>query len=135
MKQALLFAAIGVIAVSACGGVDQQQQADLPSAPGLQAAAPAANSCEWKVASNLAKDYFSIMDDYKLAKGYLGAAENAAYTSVDRNNNLFEVFKLVASARDSNHVKAGGQTAGGELIALLVTDEQVDQSFSIGRNQ
>jgi hypothetical protein len=120
MKQALLFAA-GVLALSACSGVDQQTS-DLPSSPEVFAAPPSSLSCEWKAAGTAAKNYFSLRADKQAASGYLSDAEKAAAGSQLRNDKLFEVFKLVESARTAGNVVAGAEAQGALLVFILVKD-------------
>ena len=135
MKQALLFAAMGALALAACSGADQQVS-DLPSSPGIQAAPPVSQSCAWRDAGTYAKNYFSLRDDKQLAASYLSDAEKATPGSALRNDLLFNVFKLVESARAAGNVAAGAEAQGANLVAVLVKDYAGTDcgSFTVSHN-
>jgi hypothetical protein len=116
-----MFATVSAVALAACSGVDQQAS-ELPSAPEVFAAPPSSLSCEWKAAGTAAKNYFSLRADKQTVAGYLGDAEKAAAGSQLRNDKLFEVFKLVGSARDAGDVVAGAEAQGALLVFILVKD-------------
>jgi len=121
MKQALMFLAAGVLSLAACSGAEQPA-GDLPSAPGVLFRPEPGLSCDWRGARDFANGYFSLNGDRQTAATLLRDAERAEVGSQVRNDLLFELFQLVASARGLGNVKSGGESSGGSLVAVLVKD-------------
>jgi hypothetical protein len=111
MKRASLFAAVGVLALTACSGVDQGQS-DSPTGPVVFKPGPP-SACSFKDARGYVADYFTLAADRKTANDYLKAAEGLP-EGTGRNAPLFEVMKLISTKRAAGQVNAA--SAGANLI-------------------
>jgi hypothetical protein len=103
-------AAVGVLALTACSGVDQERS-DSPTGPVVFKPGPP-SACSFRDARGYVSDYFTLVADRKTANDFLKVAEGLEGTA--RNAPLFEVMKLISTKRADGQV--GAASAGASLI-------------------
>lgn len=97
MKRVSIIAAVGVLALSACSGVDQERS-DSPTGPVVFKPGPPSDECSFRDARGYVGDYFKLSADRKTANDYLKAAE-ALPLGFDRNTQLFNLFQFISLKR------------------------------------
>lgn len=119
MKQRLLLALCATVLFAACSDGNSGGSEEL-TAPGIVAFSHQGGThvCTFKDAYTFAKNYLATNTDRNAARGYLQTAEGAGVGSVTRNDALFDLLELIATAQNSGNTNLA--LDGAKLVGEVV---------------